>query len=46
MPKKSKPAKKAVPAIVPIVCDDKLFDTDPPQDHLASMPCPAARALP
>ena len=38
MPKKSKPAKKAVPAIVPIQCDDKLFDTDPPQDHPASMP--------
>ena len=41
MPKSAPKSKKPTsppPAIVPIVCDDKLFETDPPQDHPASMP--------
>ena len=32
------PGKKLQPAVIPVQCTDKTFDTTPPQDHPCSMP--------
>ena len=32
------PGKKSQPAVIPVQCTDKTFDTTPPQDHPCSMP--------
>ena len=32
------PGKKSQPAVIPVQCTDKTFDTKPAQDHPCSMP--------